>query len=327
MKAAYVNQPGPAESIIVGELPRPEPAENQVLVRVRAAAVNPVDLYVRGGMVPGDLPTPYVIGCDLAGEVEAVGAEVIRFKPGDRVWGSNQGIGGRQGTYAEYTVVDEDWLYPTPSDVDDQTAAAGAMVGITAHLGLFAEADLQRGETILINGGSGGVGSTVLQLAKAAGARVIATAGSDENLAKCRALGADVALNYRTFSAEAIQGVEDVNVWWETTRSPDFDMIVTCLAPRGRIVLMAGREARPELPIGPFYTKGCSMHGFVIFNASADEQRDASGDINRWLSSGDYRPAIGRVMPLDEAAAAHKLQEENTLGGAGTLSGKIVITI
>ena len=140
MKAAYIEQTGPPECIQYGELPRPEPTATQVLVRVTAAAVNPIDTYIRNGAKYWELPRPYIVGCDLAGVVEAVGPQVKRFRPGDRVWGSNQGLMGRQGTFAEYCAVDECWLYPIPAGVEDQTAASLALVGITAHLGLFREA-------------------------------------------------------------------------------------------------------------------------------------------------------------------------------------------
>ncbi|MGD9645155.1 MAG: alcohol dehydrogenase catalytic domain-containing protein, partial [Pirellulales bacterium] len=102
MKAAYITQPGPPDSIQYGELPTPTAGAGQVLVRVAAVAVNPIDTYIRGGLIKAQLPSPFVIGCDLAGTVEAVGAGVKRFKPGDRVWGSNQGLMGRQGSFAEY---------------------------------------------------------------------------------------------------------------------------------------------------------------------------------------------------------------------------------
>src|SRR5438132_959158 len=121
-----------------------------------------------------------------------------RFKVGDRVWGSNQGLLGRQGTFAEYAAVDEHWLYPTAPSVTDEQAAACALVGITAHLGLFREAKLEVGEHVFVNGGSGGVGSMVVQMAKIAGARVLATAGSPEKVAGLKQLGADVAVNYKT---------------------------------------------------------------------------------------------------------------------------------
>lgn len=328
MKAAYIVKPGPPESIIYGDLPTPVLHGAQVLVKVGAVAVNPVDTYIRSGMIKMDLPSPFIVGCDLAGVVEAVGPSVTRCKLGDRVWGSNQGLLGRQGTFAERVAIDECWLYPTPPRVSDEQAAAIALVGITAHLGLVREAKLRKGETIFVNGGSGGVGSTVVQMARALGARVLTTAGSDEKVAACRALGAELAINYKTQDVAAeIKKVAPagVDVWWETMREPDFDKAVASLAPRGRMIVMAGRDARPPFPVGPFYVKGCALHGFVMFMVRPENQRACADDINRWLAEGKLKAKIGRVLPLAEAAAAHRLQEENTIGKAGTLAGKIVL--
>lgn len=330
MKAAYITQPGPPESILCGDLPRPPaPTGSRLLVRVKAVAVNPIDTYLRSGAVKMDLPTPFILGCDFAGVVEAVGPDVTRFDPGERVWGSNQGLLGRQGTFAEYLTVDECWAYPTPPNVTDEQAAALALVGITAHLGLVREARLERGETILVNGASGGVGSTVVQIAKLLGARVIATVGSPQKAEAILQLGADYAIIHQTVEPNlALRKITPggVNVWWETTREPDFDRIVSALASRGRIILMAGRDARPPFPVGPFYVKSASLHGFVMFTAHPDEQRDAADDLNEWLAAGKLKPRIDRVLPLEEVATAHRLQEENTIGRAGTLAGKIVLT-
>ncbi|HEY1785466.1 MAG TPA: NADPH:quinone reductase, partial [Pirellulales bacterium] len=312
-----------------GDLPTPEPAADQVLVRVGAVSVNPIDTYIRGGAIAMPLTFPFVVGCDLAGTVEKVGGAVKRFRPGDRVWGSTQGLLGRQGTFAQYAAADEQWLYPLSPDVSEESAAALALVGITAHLGLVRDARLQPGETLFVNGGSGGVGSTVVQMAKALGARVVTTAGSEEGLAQCRRLGADLAIDYkqedvpRRVKEFAPQGV---NVWWETLREPNFDTAVSLLAERGRMIVMAGRDARPQFPVGPFYVKGCALHGFLMFKATPDEQRAAADDINRWLSSGVVKPNIGARMTLAETAAAHRLQESNTIHKAGTLRGKIVLT-
>ncbi|MBI1904120.1 MAG: NADPH:quinone reductase [Planctomycetia bacterium] len=328
MLAAYINQTGPPDVIQFGQLPDPQPQGSQVLVRVKAVAVNPIDTYIRSGAVKAELPKPFIIGCDLAGVVEAVTPQVKRFKKGDRVWCSNQGLMGRQGTFAELAAVDEEWLHPSPPGVSDDACAAGALVGITAHLGLFQRARLQKGEILFVNGGTGGVGSAVVQMAKAVGARVITTAGSDEKVKACRELGADLALNYRSADLDdrirqfAPQGID---VWWETTREPNFERTVSLLAKRGRMILMAGREAKPVFPVGPFYVKDCSLHGFAMFNASADEQRACADDINRWLGEKKYRPRIDRVLPLAKAAEAHRLQEENTLHKKGTLAGKIVL--
>jgi NADPH2:quinone reductase len=295
---------------------------------VAAAAVNPVDTYIRSGTVQMDLPRPFVVGCDLAGTVEAVGPEARLFRTGDRVWGTNQGLLGRQGTFAELAAVDECWLYPTPDGVRDEDAAAISLVGITAHLGLVRDAKLQPGETLFVNGGTGGVGSAVIQMAKALGANVIATGGSPEKTDACRQLGADWAVNYKTEDVAArVRQIapQGVNVWWETIREPDFDRTIDLLAERGRMVLMAGREARPEFPVGPFYVKGCQLFGFVMFKARPEEQRAAAEDINRWLSEGVLKPRIDRIVPLAQTPGMHKLQEDNTIHKTGTLAGKIVV--
>jgi len=328
MKAAFIRQTGPPENILYGDLPDPKPTGRQVLVKVTAVAVNPVDTYIRSGMVQMALPVPFIVGCDLAGTVEAVGPEARRFKVGMRVWGSNQGLLGRQGSFSEYAAVDEDWLYPTPDNVNDETAAAGALVGITAHLGLVPRARLKPNEVLFVNGGSGGVGSTVVQMARAIGARVATTAGTDAKVQLCHQLGADLAVNYNTEDVDArIKefAPQGVDVWWETLREPNFERTVPLVAPFGRMILMAGREARPVFPVRPFYVKCCSLFGFAMFNETADVQRAAADDINRWMAEGKLKPNIDRVMPLAEAAAAHRLQEENTLGKKGTLAGKIVL--
>ena len=327
MKAAFIRQPGPPESIVFGDVPKPNIAPHQVLVRVGAVSVNPIDTYIRGGLIKANLPQPFILGCDLAGVVEQVGADVKRFKPGERVWGSNQGLQGRQGTFAEFAAVDEQWLYPTPEKVSDEEGAAISLVGITARLGLK-RAQLQAGEILFVNGGTGGVGSAVVQIAKAMGARVITTAGTDEKVSACRKLGADLALNYKTEDVDAKVrefAASGVNVWWETLREPNFERTVPLLAMRGRMVVMAGREAKPVLPVGPFYVKDCALHGFAMFNAPADEQRVCADDLNRWLAEGKLRASIDRVLPLSQTAAAHRVQEENTMGKKGTLAGKIVL--
>jgi NADPH2:quinone reductase len=328
MKAAYINETGPADKIQYGDLPMPEPAGSQVLVRVKAVAVNPIDTYLRAGAVKMELPTPFIVGCDLAGVVERSGPKAGRYPPGTRVWASNQGLLGRQGTFAEFAAVEERWLYPTPDNVSDQQAAAVALVGITAHIGLVRCARLASGETLFVNGGTGGVGSTVVQMAKAIGAKVITTAGSADKVATARQLGADVAVNYKTDDVDAAirqAAPGGLDVWWETLREPNFERTVPLLAPRGRMIVMAGREARPVFPVGPFYTKDCSLHGFAMFNAPAEEQQTSARDINRWLAEGRLKPRIDRVLPLSKAAEAHKLQEDNTLHKAGTLAGKIVL--
>jgi len=328
MKAAYIEQTGGPESIIYGELPDPTPGAGEVLVRVGAASVNPIDTYVRAGLVGAELPVPFVVGSDFAGTVEAVGEGVTNWHPGDAVWGANQGGQGRQGTAAELACVGAEWLHATPEGVSDEEAAAIALVGITAHIGLVLKAGLREGEIVFVNGGAGGVGSMVVQIAKVSGARVIATAGSDARVTKAAELGADEVINYQTEDVTARVNdlaPDGINVLWETRRETDLDWAVSLLAHRGRLIVMAGREARPVLPVGPLYVKDCSVHGFAMFNYTAAEQRQCGDDLNRWLAEAKLRANIDRVLPLSEAAEAHRLQEVNTIGLAGTLAGKIVL--
>ncbi len=326
MKAAYIEKTGSVDQITYGDLPKPKATGAQVLVQVKAVSVNPIDTYIRSGAVAMDLPKPFILGCDLAGVVDAVGPEVKRLKVGDRVWGSNQGLLGRQGTFAQFAAVEEQWLYSIPEEVSFEDAAAVALVGITAHLGLFRDAQLKMGEKVFVHGGSGGVGSCVVQMARAIGARVMTTAGNDDKVQICRKLGANVVVNYRTGNVdEALNRFGEVDVWWESLREANFERAVSHLALRGRIVVMAGRDAKPAFPVGPFYTRDARVYGFAMFNSPAEEQRKAAAEINRWLARGKLRPQIDRVMKLSEAAEAHKLQEASTTGKKSTLAGKIVL--
>jgi NADPH2:quinone reductase len=168
----------------------------------------------------------------------------------------------------------------------------------------------------------------VVQMAKIIGARVITTAGSDAKADLCRSLGADRVIRYKKEDVD--QALRDfapsgLNVWWETLREPNFDQAIGHLKLRGRMIVMAGREARPPFPVGPFYVKDCALHGFAMFNASPEEQRKAAEDINLWLKEGKLKANIAMVLPLAEAAAAHRIQQESTVDGSGQLSGKIVL--
>ena len=223
MKAAAIHQTGPPDVIQYIDLPVPEPGPSEVLVKVGSVAVNPIDTYIRAGMVPMAEKFPYIIGCDLAGTVEKIGSQVSRLSVGDRVWGSNQGLFGRQGTFAEYATVDQKWLYLTPQDMTDVEAAAGALVGITAHLGLFQFGRLKAGEVLFVNGGTGGVGHAVIQLAKSIGAKIITTVGSEVKKKQARDYGADLVLDYHAPSIDDeirafAQSSGGVNVWFETQR-------------------------------------------------------------------------------------------------------------
>jgi NADPH2:quinone reductase len=157
---------------------------------------------------------------------------------------------------------------------------------------------------------------------------VIATGGTHAKVQVCRGLGADLAINYKTEDVpSAIRNFapDGVNVWWETQREPDFLQAIPLLALHGRMVVMAGRDARPPFPVGPFYVKDCSLHGFAMFNATAREMRAAGKDLVAWLAEKKLKAQIDRVLPLSQAAEAHRLQEESTIQKSGALTGKIVL--
>jgi NADPH2:quinone reductase len=189
---------------------------------------------------------------------------------------------------------------------------------------------LQPEEKVYVPGGTGGVGSMVVQMAKAAGAHVVTSAGSPERVQICKDLGADLALNYKTDDIPARLrdfAPEGVDLWYETQREPDLELAIPLLRRRGRMIVMAGRAAKPVLPLGAFYPRDCALLGFAIFNASPLEQRRCGDDMVRWADAKMLKPLIGRVYPLDEAAQAERDLEDNTINRAGTLHGKVVIKV
>jgi NADPH:quinone reductase len=328
MKAAFINQTGPPEVIMYGDLPTPKPGRTECLIKVAAVDVNPIDVYIRAGMIPAKLSFPYILGRDLAGTIIEVGPDVKRFKAGDRVWVTGQGVEDRPGTFSEFCAVDEQWLHATPAGVKDEEIVALSLVAITAHIGLITRTNLKAGEFLFVNGGSGGVGSSVVQIARILGANVITTAGSPEKVEICRKLGADLALNYKTDDVDArIKefAPNGLNVWWETLREPSFERTIPLLAMRGRMIVMAGRDAKPVFPVGPFYVKDCSLLGLAMFNATAEEQEAGARDISQWAADKKLRACIDRIMPLSQAAEAHRLQEESTVKKTRQLAGKIVL--
>lgn len=330
MNAAFIVRTGGTDVVQYGKLPRPIPAAGQVLIKVGAVAVNPIDIDIRSGAIPMPLHFPYVVGSDLAGTVTMLGIGVRRFAEGDRVWGSNQGLFGRQGTFSEYVAVDEKWLYPTPTAESDEEAAAGAMVGITASLALFRTARLRHGEIVFVNGGSGGIGSAVIQQAKAAGARVIATVGSPSKQAFCQELQADLVLDYRSPSLdeeirEFAAPFGGIDVWIETQREPTLKRTMGMMAPRGRIVLIGGRKAQPALPLEEFHAKQLALLSVSMSDALPDVQRECAMALNARYTYGAWRPRIGMTFSLSQSAAAQQLQHTNTFLKRGALVGKIVL--
>ena len=314
MKAAFIEQYGPAENIHYGDLPQPELGENHVLVRVSAVAVNHVDTFIRNGTFSSKCVFPFIIGRDMTGIVEAVGSAVRGFRPGDRVWSNCLGIDGLQGTFAECLCVSEDRLYHLPPQADPLRAVAVLHSALTTAIGLLDKARLAAGETLFVNGGSSSVGMTVLQVAKSHGAKVVVTAGSDEKATWCREAGADRIIHYHAQDVEAaIQAFapQGVDVYWDATPAFEMERALKVLANRGRIVVIAGRNHRCNLPVGSFYSRNATLYGFTVTGTTTNEYERYARQINQWLANGILKTKIHAVLPLSEAAKAHRLQEES----------------
>jgi len=324
MKAAYINETGGANKIIFGSLPKPVIGNNQVLVRVKAVAVDHLDTYLRSGKYPIDATFPYILGEDMCGVVEKVGIEVTGFHPGQRVWSNTQGINGRQGISSEFAVIDDDLLYHLPEGVDEKQAVATFQSSATALMGLIRVGRLLRNETIFINGGAGGVGSAALQFSVLRGANVIATAGSDEKVKWCKELGAQHAFNYKTQDIEKeVKKIMPggVDLFWDTSNEPNLEMAIKLMALRGRILLMAG-SSKANFSINAFYRKELSLLGFSLLHAQPIELRGYADIINQALKEKKLFARIAATMPLADVAKAHQMLEEKK-----DLWGKIVLTV
>jgi 2-desacetyl-2-hydroxyethyl bacteriochlorophyllide A dehydrogenase len=306
MRAAYVHGPGPAESIVVGELPEPTVGPTDVLVDVACTTVNPVDVLVRSGTYPVPMPAPFVVGRDLVGQVAAL---TCGFTVGEWVWCNSLGHGGRQGAAAERVVVPADRLYRLPDGVAPAEAVTVLHPAATAYLALFVHGGLRTGRTVLVAGGAGNVGSAAVLMAAEAGARVIVTANPRDE-PYCRSLGAAEVLDYAT-SPELR---DEVDLWVDTTGTNDVATALTTLAERGRVVLVAGAQPQVPLPVRPLYWKSCTVGGFVISRASTPELAEAAQAVNRLLAGGRLRSRRVREATLADLPTLHAAIERGDRG-------------
>ncbi|HZG03051.1 MAG TPA: NADPH:quinone reductase [Streptomyces sp.] len=323
MLAAYIEELGAPDVIRHGELPTPRPGPTDVLVNVEVTAVNHVDTFVRSGAWRTPVQFPFVIGRDLVGTVAAASPGAPGFAVGDRVWCNSLGHAGRQGAAAEQVVVPADRLYHLPEGVSPADAVAVAHPAATAYLALFTHGRLRAGETVVVIGGGGNVGSALIVMASRAGARVVTTA-SARDAEYCRALGAAEVIDYRDPDVmkclrEACPRGADLYI--DTSARNDLESAVELLARRGRVVVLAGLRTRPVLPAGPLYLKDCSVVGFAISQATVTELADAAATINRLLADGALRPPAVETLPLSAAAEAHRRLE------AGEVRGKMVLRV
>jgi NADPH:quinone reductase len=306
VKSIIVSEFGGPEVMRIAEVSGPVAGAGQVVVRVRAAGVNPVDTYIRSGAYT-HLPTlPYTPGFDGAGEVESVGAGVTRWVPGDRVYIAALGSG--VGTYAERMACAPQQVFRLPDQVSFGQGASLGVPAATAHRALFGRAHGRRGETVLVHGASGAVGIAALQLAKAAGMRVIGTAGTDEGRDLVREQGADAVFDHRDPARlSAIKTVADgkgPDIILEMLANMNLDADLGLLAPGGRVIVI-GSRGRIEIDARQTMGKELSILGMALWNVPADEILRIHEDLVSALANGTLRPIVGREFPLEEAPAAH----------------------
>jgi NADPH:quinone reductase len=325
MKSIRVHDFGGPEVLRLEDAPDLIPAADQVLVRIRAAGVNPVDAYIRTGTYARKPSLPYTPGSDGAGDVETVGADVRHIAVGDRVYIA--GFGGYQagvGTYAERAVCTPAQIYRLPERTSYGQGAAIGVPYATAYRALFQRAVARPGETVLVHGATGGVGLAAVEFAHARGLRVIGSGGTDEGLAVVREHGADVIVNHRRqgYTDEIMRATDGrgVDVVVEMAAHINLERDLTLIAKHGRVVVVGSRgpvEINPRLAM----SKDAAILGMTLFNATDRDLAEIHAAVIAGLSDGTLNPVVGREMPLADAARAHA-----TVMEPGAL-GKIVLIV
>ena len=309
MKAIRVHETGGPEVLTLEEIPNPSAGAEEVLVRVHAAGVNPVDTYMRSGTQGRKPALPYTPGTDGAGVIEAVGEGVDGWASGDRVYFSGTTSGAYSGAYAEKAVCRAHEVHPLAQSL---SFAQGAAIGVpytTAHRALFGRAQSRAGETVLVHGGSGGVGIAAIQLARAHGMTVFATAGTERGLALTRAHGASRAFDHRSSSyvAEILSATNarGVDVIIEMLANVNLDKDLGLLALRGRVVVV-GDRGRVEIDARQTMGKDAAVLGMTLANVSSLDMAQIHAELVAGVGDGTLKPVVGREFPLDQASAAHR---------------------
>lgn len=303
MKAIVVREFGAPAVMALEDVPQPAAGAGEVLITVHACGVNPVDTYIRSGTYARKPALPYIPGTDIGGVVAATGPGVTRFAAGDRVYAH-----AVTGGCAQAAVAEEWQVQPLPDGVSfQQGAALGTPYG-TAWRALFIRARARAGETVLVHGASGGVGTAAVQIARAHGLQVIGTAGSDPGLRLVREQGAHHVLDHRVpdylQTLMALTGGRGVDVVLEMLANVNLDKALDVIAMRGRIVVI-GNRGRVEIDPRKAMGKDGAILGMTVFNATREEFREIHAGLVAGLENGTLRPVIGRELPLADAPAAH----------------------
>jgi NADPH:quinone reductase len=305
MKAIVVREYGDPEVMKIEEAPRPEPGPAQILVRVRAAGVNPADAYARSGKYASKPELPYTPGTDGAGTVEAVGPGVESLKPGDRVYLARS----ISGTYAEYALALEAQAHRLPEGISFAQGAGLFVPYAAAYRALFQIGRARAGETVLVHGATGGVGIAALQFAKAAGLTVIGTAGSDRGRELVLREGASHVVGHGAPGCRdeihRLTGGRGVDLIVEMLANENLGADLTMLAPRGRVVVVGSRG---ETTVNPrdIMSRDAAVLGMLLWNISAADEAEAHGAIAGGLADGSLRPVVGAALPLASASEAHR---------------------
>lgn len=306
MKAIQVSSFGGPEVLQVVDLPQPKPSEGQILVKVKAIGINPVETYIRSGTYARLPALPFTPGTDAAGIVEAVGKGVHKTKVGDKVFTS----GSLSGSYAEYLVATEEQVHPYEDRLSFSQAAALGIPYATAYRALFQKGNLQAGESVMVHGGSGGVGIAAIQLAKSAGATVIATAGSEEGKELVRKQGADYIFDHSApnYKSEIAMFAEQnpIHLLLEMLANRNLALDLELMGRNGRIVIIGSRG---EIQINPrdIMAKELRMTGMVLSQAPPDELEEAYTGLSVKIQEHALNPVIAEEIPLTEASRAHEI--------------------
>lgn len=324
MKAVHCRAYGPPEALVIEDVPSPVPGRGEVRVAVRAASVNFPDLLIIENKYQVKPPLPFSPGCEAAGVVAAVGDGVAHVVPGDRV----MAITG-YGAFAEEICVPADRVFPIPDTMDDERAASFLFTYATAHHALCDRGQLQRGETLLVLGAAGGVGTAALEVGNAVGARVIACASTDEKLAFCRAHGASETINYATSNLRdelrRLVGENGVDVVCDPVGGAYTEAALRSTAWRGRVLVVGFTAGEiPKISLNLPLLKGCSIIGVSWGGHMRREPEQFARSIDellRWYREGRLRPHVDRTFPLERVAEAM-----NLVATRGVM-GKVVIDV
>lgn len=320
MRAIRVHIEGDERSLRMEEVPTPEPRPDQVLIRTSAIGVNRADLG-RGPVGGGGTGGPFIPGLDAGGTIEAVGSEVRGWSVGDPV------IALARSAYAEFVPSRAVLAYRLPEGMSIVDAASIPCVFLTAWYGLKKLGRMQPGETVVVHAAGSGVGTAGIQIARASGARVLTTAGSDAKVAMGVDLGAEAGINYSTQDVTAelqrLAGDRGVDVVLDSVGGAVFDATMKALAEGGRVVNVGAPSGpRSDQDQSAMEAKGQSMHQSGVFNDAAEDVEAAGwAQLKAWFEDGTMRPIVDRVLPWEEAAEAQRLLAERVI------FGKIVLTV